>query len=127
MKNNLNLLFVWLFISSCSGISCNFLAGRYYNKSDRNATNYLVIKDNGTYFHYYKKDSVELYHKGVWQKAKNENCVFEFKNWKSYNERGQDYDDYGIYLLFVNGNYLDNGPDGNSASSFENTDSPSLK
>jgi hypothetical protein len=78
MKKYLRILFIWLLISSCGGISCNFLAGRYYNKSDSKAISYLEIKDNGTYFHYYEKDSVKLSHSGIWQKSIKENCVLEW-------------------------------------------------
>lgn len=120
MKCYLYFIFTVVLMQACGIKSCDFLFCRYYNNSDDKAINYLDIKDNGTYLHYYKKNSIEFSQEGTWKKAKDENCIIEFKNWKSYNERGKNYEDYEVYLLFINGHYLDNSPDGNSSSSFEN-------
>lgn len=98
---------------------CNAPYGKYFNYSHENATNYIEFENDGTFTHYYKKDSIELTHKGRWEMSKNDLCKIELREFKNFNELGEHYEDYGLYLLFINGEYLDNGLDGNTESSFK--------
>ncbi|MDD3014657.1 MAG: hypothetical protein PHC34_13230 [Candidatus Gastranaerophilales bacterium] len=117
MKKYIVLTLLILFAQACKSKRYKEITGRYYKVSSN--LNYLDINENGTYFHYYKNDSLELSQEGLWKISQHENSVIELSNWKNYNELGKDYEDYNMYLLFINGNFLNVTPDGNAASSFE--------
>ena len=95
------------------------LSGKYYCNHDENSINYLELKKNGTFYHYYKNENVELSNEGSWKKSNDGYCKIELKDWKNFNEKGGAYEEFMLGLLFINGNYLDISPDGESSTSFK--------
>lgn len=122
---NFKYLFRFLIIissnTSCLNLQpCNKdIIGRYYCKNIKGAVNYLDLNKDGTFFHYFKKDTIVLEHWGNWKWTENGYCYIRLHEWKSFNELGLMYEDYGNGSLYVNGNYLDIGPDGESLTSFK--------
>lgn len=113
------LLLPFIFCSCINLRSCDSdISGRYICYNDEKATNFLDLNKNGTFFHYYKKDSIESFSKGTWEKSSDGDCRIDFSEWKNFNEDGKQYRVFGNGILFINGNYLDISPDGNSSSSF---------
>lgn len=99
--------------------SCNFkVEGRYYINNNESITNYLDLNKDGTFQHFYKKGEVELSHLGKWKKNEKGYCRIELDNWKTYNEDGENFKELASSFLFINGKYLDIGPDGESSTSF---------
>ncbi|MFI2744350.1 hypothetical protein ACG2LH_16565 [Zhouia sp. PK063] len=126
IKSNRVKLLIFFLLSlvlsqSCLDLSsCNKdLKGKYYCNREEGSINYLELKQNGKYYHYYKNGKVELFNEGYWQKSKDGYCVIELEGWKNFNEKGVNYKDFIESILFVNGNYLDVSPDGESSSSFK--------
>lgn len=127
-KNRLNhkfYLFIIGFVLSLLAVSCLNLRscnkdviGRYYCYNNEKATNYLDLNKDGTFFHFYKEGDLELSHSGTWQKSDNGYCQIEFSEWNSYNRQGLNFKEYGNGILFINGDYLDISPDGESSTSF---------
>ena len=115
----ISIVVVSIIFNSCSYKICNISLGRYINKNDQSVINYIDLAKDGTYVHYYRKDTVVLSQDGYWKKSKEDNCIIELENWKSFNEGGEKYEVYGIYLLYLQGDYLNNGPDGNTSTSFK--------
>lgn len=95
------------------------LSGKYICNNNPNAINYIELKDDGTFFHYYKEDNVVLTDKGNWVKSNDGYCEIELSEWKNFNELGGKFQTYGNGILWINDKYLDISPDGNSSSSFE--------
>jgi hypothetical protein len=95
------------------------LSGKYICKNNSKAVNYLEIKDDGTFLHYFKKGNVVLTDKGTWVKSNDGYCEIELSEWKNYNELGEKFKTFGKGILWINDKYLDISPDGNSSSSFE--------
>lgn len=107
-----------LLILSLNTCQKNNIIGKYINTYDEKAINYLELKKDMTYYHYYEEDSILLSQKGRWmidEDEKNTIILFDFQN---YNDEGKNFKEYGTYLLMKNGNYLNNGYDGNSRGSF---------
>lgn len=98
---------------------------RYICKNNSEAVNYLDINTDGTFVHTYLEGDVILTNHVTWQKNKEGHCYIELSEWKSYNEKGLNYEDYDNGILFINGDYLDMSPDGESSTSFV-TDQSSL-
>ena len=125
MKNRSYLLSsiicICFLADSCVSLrSCDSdLSGRYYCNNDNNAVNYLDINKDGTYLHFFKKESIELTSKGTWKKVDDSYCKIELEDWRDYNVNGENYEDYILALLFINGGYLDISPDGDSSNSFK--------
>lgn len=123
--NNIPILFYLFLIlviaQGCINLrTCNDdLEGKYYCEHQDNATNYLILNQDRTYLHFYKKGNIELSTKGVWSKSTDGSCTIRLKDWENYNESGVNYEDYVFGLLYINGDYLDISPDGNSSSSFK--------
>ncbi|WP_291276156.1 hypothetical protein [Flavobacterium sp.] len=78
----------------------------------------MLIYNDGTYYHYFKNDTIELTCKGTWEKAKDVYCGIELDNFENYNELGSNYEEFGSYFLLKDGEYLNNGLDGNNEYSF---------
>lgn len=115
-----------LVIQGCTFKPCEKkLIGRYNNLYDSNTINYLDLNADGTYCHYYKKDSIILSVRGNWEKIDKPNCSISLKNWENYNDMGKDYQKFAYYVLIVNGDYLNPGFDGDVYSSFKKGDSVS--
>jgi len=113
------LIGLFFFLLSCSFIDCySDLEGKYINTRDPKSINYLLINKNGTYFHYYKKDTLELTCKGTWEKSEDASCGIEFDDFEDYNELGSGFKKYGSYFLIIDGKYLNNGFDGENEFSF---------
>jgi len=114
---------IFLILESCLSFrSCdwNKLAGRYYCYNNNEAINWLDIKKDGTFQHYYKEGDIKLSHSGTWKKSEKGNCAIEIGDWKTFNEKGKDYELLGSMYLWITDNYyLDIGPDGESSTSFE--------
>lgn len=128
-KNNINtkvcLLTITIIFSllttSCLNLRpCNKdIVGRYFCQNIEGATNSLVIKGDGTYLQSYKQGNIELSNSGTWKKSDDGYCAIRLKKWKNFNEFGENYENFGSSLLFINGDYLDIGPDGDSDTSFK--------
>lgn len=112
-------MIIGFYLSSCNFSSCPSKVdlGKYHCYKNKNAVNYLELMPNGKFYHYYKNADVELENWGKWNKRKDE-CVIELENWKNFNEKGEDYEDFPLALLFINGSYLDETPDGDANTSF---------
>ena len=117
------LIGLFFFLSSCSFIDCySDLEGKYINTRDSKSINYLLINKNGTYFHYYKKDTLEFSCRGKWKKSDDVKCGIHLYDWENYNELGSNFEQYGSYFLKIDGDYLNNGLDGEIPSSFKKED-----
>ena len=124
MKNKIFLALLiglYFFLNSCLNLQpCNKdIIGKYSCNNIDDAENYLEIKKDGTFYHYFKKDTVMLDNMGVWEWTKKGYCIIELKKWKSFNLDGLNYENYGNKFLHINRNYLDMGPDGESNTSFK--------
>ncbi|MEC7262700.1 MAG: hypothetical protein VXW38_03100 [Bacteroidota bacterium] len=100
----------------------NDIFGKYVCYNDSGAVNYLLLKDDGSFLHYYKKNQTILTDSGRFKRSKKNNCILELSNWKSFNEKGESFDNFINGLLWIDGKYLDIGPDGNSNTSFKKED-----
>ncbi len=99
------------------------VTGKYVCNNDPIATNYLKLNKDGSFLHYYSKGDKIITDTGKWNKSDNNFCEIEFSNWKSFNELGLDFENYGSGILFVKGKSLDITPDGESNTSFTKDDS----
>lgn len=115
------LIFIFLLGLLCTRCQICFEKplGRYYCSNFDNTENYIDFKENGTYYHFFKNDSIELKNTGRWYISEEDNCIIKLRDFKNFNEDGAQYKDFGIYMLWINHNYLDDGPDGESSTSFE--------
>lgn len=95
------------------------LSGKYICENNKNAENYLQLNDDGTFLHYYKENDRIFEDKGTWQKSDNGQCEIELSNWKNFNELGKNFNNFANGILWINGDYLDHGPDGESSTSFK--------
>lgn len=95
------------------------IEGKYYCDRNDKAINFLEIRDDGTFLHYYKEKDIELFHNGTWKRNSDGYCLIELNEWKNYNQEGKNYREFGNGILFINGDYLDISPDGESSSSFK--------
>lgn len=70
------------FIIITSLASCQKeVLGKYYNIEDEKALYYIDFKEDGTFFHYYKKGSAKRSHSGKWIQ---ENNKINILNWEEY-------------------------------------------
>jgi hypothetical protein len=108
MKKYFLILFMGFIIQGCLDLrSCDLdkLEGRYYCYNNENAINWLDIYQDGTFEHYYKERDTKLSHSGTWEKSKKNNCIIELDGWKSFNEHGASYEEYGNESLSVSSNW----------------------
>ncbi|QMU66572.1 MAG: hypothetical protein GKR88_21275 [Flavobacteriaceae bacterium] len=124
MKKLFLVLTAFLMLQSCLDFRpCKYkevdVVGRYYCYNNENALNWLDIHKDGTFEHYYTEGDIKLSHSGTWEKSEKNTCVIELTRWKSFNERGLNYETYIKSILYMGYNYLDIGPDGESNTSFE--------
>lgn len=118
MKSFLYLILVFLTFTSCSICpSENEFIGKYYSQKE-GIENYIEIKKNGEFNHFYSKGELILKHSGTWKKSENGYCWLEFNEWKNFKEKGEKFEILGNQILFINGKYLDHSPDGETLSSF---------
>ena len=118
MKSFLYLILVFLTFTSCSICpSENEFIGKYYSQKE-GIENYIEIKKNGEFNHFYSKGELILKHSGTWKKSENGYCCLEFNEWKNFEEKGGKFEILGNQILFINGKYLDHSPDGETLSSF---------
>ena len=124
IKTTLFISFFSLVFQGCLDLrSCNKdISGKYYSKGDDGTVNFLDINENGTYYHFYKKNDIELINKDTWEKSDDGYCKIKLKNWKNFNEMGA-YQEFIFDFLYINGDYLDVTPDGTSSTSFKRDDS----
>jgi hypothetical protein len=124
MKNIFRLIFssfLILFIfNSCFDLSsCNSdISGKYFCYNDKEAINFIDINENGTFFHSYKKGTIELISKGTWEKSIDGYCYIELSEWKNFNEEGKKFKEFGNGILYIDGDFLNISPDGESSTSF---------
>ena len=120
-KNFIIVLISILLFQSCFNLrTCSQnLSGKYICNNNPKAINYLELKDDGTFLHYYKVDNIVLTDKGTWVKSNSEYCEIELSEWKNFNELGEKYETFGNGILWINDKYLDISPDGDSSFSFE--------
>ncbi|MBG42990.1 MAG: hypothetical protein CL530_03380 [Aequorivita sp.] len=116
----LSSLIIFFTFQSCLNLrQCNeVFAHRYLCKNNSNAINYLDINADGTFLHIYEEGDVKLKNSGTWEKNEDGYCYIELSDWKTFNEKGLNYEDYNNGILYINGDYLDMSPDGNSSTSF---------
>jgi len=121
MKKYFLMLLLGCIIQGCLDLrNCSSdIKGRYYCYNNEKAINWLDIKKDGTFSHYYKEDTLNFSHHGTWKMREKSNCVIEFDSWKSFNEDGKNYEKYGSNFLYKSSNYLDISSDGSSSTSFE--------
>ena len=121
LKNFIIVFISILLFQSCLDLrTCSRdLSGKYICKNNPKAINYLEIKDDGTFLHYYKNGTIVLTDKGTWVKSNDGYCEIEFSEWKNFNEFGEKFETFGNGILWINDKYLDISPDGNSSPSFE--------
>lgn len=120
IKTSICILSLILFQSCLDLRTCSEnLSGKYICENNKKAENYLLLNENGTFLHYYKQNDKTFEDKGIWKKSKNGYCEIEFSNWKNFNELGENYHDFANGILWISGDYLDNGPDGESSTSFK--------
>jgi len=113
------LSFSFFLILGCSTCSNKNLSGKYYKKVDAGTINYIELKINGDFLHYYSNSDTILLHKGRWELDTKGFCIIEFDEWKNFDEKGVNFERYGNNIFYVNGNYLNHSPDGNDLSSFK--------
>ncbi len=92
--------------------------GKYFCHNNPDAINFLFLKEDGSFLHYYQDEQTTLTDTGEWRRSDKNNCVLELSNWKSFNEKGQNFEQFISGLLWIDGQYLDMGPDGQSNTSF---------
>jgi hypothetical protein len=114
-------IFLLIIFQSCLDLrTCSEnLTGKYICENNQKAENYLLINDDGTFLHYYKENGKTFEDKGTWKKSDNGYCEIEFSNWKNFNELGENYVQFGNGILWISGENLDIGPDGESSTSFK--------
>lgn len=123
MKLKIAILFL---IIICGFTSCQKeVSGKYYNIEDEKALHYIDFKEDGTFFHYYKKGSVERSHSGKWTQEDNKINIF---NWEEYSYdylkviSGMGKVEFGTTLgnqiFWISGTFLNTTPDGNSPGSY---------
>lgn len=95
------------------------LSGKYICENNSNTINYLKLNEDGTFLHYYKQNDIILKDSGTWQKSEDVYCTIELSNWKNFNDLGNNYHDFGNGILWINREYLDISPDGESSTSFK--------
>jgi antitoxin component YwqK of YwqJK toxin-antitoxin module len=104
------------------------VSGKYYNISEdkEGVTHYVDFKEDGTFFHYYKKDTVVRSHTGKWEKTDKNDCI-ELYPWVVYGKAEQkNLEDFNVtfgtqignMFFWQYGKYLNNNPDGTDACSF---------
>jgi len=114
----------WIITFGC--ISCQTeVSGKYYNIEDDKAVHYVDFKDDGTFFHYYKKDTVVRSHSGTWKREANKINIF---NWEEYSYEyleiisGMGKVEFGSTLgnqiFWIHGSYLDVTPDGGNYAGY---------
>ncbi|WP_298779570.1 hypothetical protein [uncultured Polaribacter sp.] len=87
MKKLLVLIIIILVLSTCKyfrGDNCNNtmpIVGTYENIYDKKAENILIIKNDGTFEQFFKKEDVLKKNSGTWKFFK-ESCNIRFKNLK---------------------------------------------
>jgi hypothetical protein len=110
-----------LLLQNCISIrSCDKLInGKYYAKNNTETIIYLDLKNDGTFYHYFKNQTNEFSHFGTWEISKDGYCKIEFSEWENYNKDGVDFHKHidGM-TLFINGNSLDYTPDGSNSKSY---------
>lgn len=119
-KSILFLIITTLLLVSCWNRSCNWeLSGRYYCYNIKNSKSYIDLHKDGTFQHYFKIEDIELSHIGTWEKTEDGYCKIKLSEWNTYNRDGLDFIEMGNGILYINGDYLDMSPDGQSSSSFQ--------
>jgi hypothetical protein len=109
---------ILLSLTSCSScFSEKEFIGKYYSQK-KGIENYVEIKKNGKFTHFYSKGELTLKHSGTWEKNKKGYCYLEFNEWKNFEEKGEKFEILGNQILYLNGKYLDHTPDGGNFSSF---------
>ena len=118
IKINWHIIIILIvFIQICG---CNsHVMGKYVNKNDQKIINYLQLNPDMTYIHFYKKNNVTLSQKGTWIYRKTPYKGLDLYQFCDYNENGENYKKYAVYILIIDGNRLNIGFDGDTASSFE--------
>jgi|GEM_PF-2991660 len=115
IKIALFFLFIVYGLTSCK----REVSGKYYNIEDDKALHYVDFKADGTFYHYYKKDTIERSHSGTWTRDDNKIHIL---NWEEYSLEyleiisGMGKVEFGSTLgnqiFWIHGSYLDVTPDG---------------
>lgn len=95
------------------------ISGKYINKNDPKVINDLQLNSDMTYLHFYKKKNITFNQKGTWKYRKTPYEGIDLYQFCDYNENGENYIKYAVYILVIDGNRLNTGFDGNNESSFE--------
>lgn len=99
--------------------------GKYYNIEDDKAVHYVDFRADGTFYHYYKKDTVERSHSGNWTREDNKIHIL---NWEEYSKEyleiisGMGKAEFGSTLgnqiFWIHGARLDITPDGSNNADY---------
>ncbi|AUC14779.1 hypothetical protein BTO06_06310 [Tenacibaculum sp. SZ-18] len=95
----------------------NEVYGIYKCENNLDAENFLLLNKDGTFEHIYREKDIELKHIGNWKRIEN-SCILEFSEWYNYNELGNNFEKQGNGVLWINRNFLDISPDGETETSF---------
>ena len=115
------LLITFSLLSSCSLRTCkdkDNVIGVYYNENELGTIHYLKLSSDDTFLHYYEMNNEKLSHTGKWEYNRKW-CRIELDEWMSYGDKDTWCNPCEDMTLFVNGNYLDTGLDGEDKSSFK--------
>ncbi|MEW5675602.1 hypothetical protein ABGT15_04760 [Flavobacterium enshiense] len=113
-----------IFFTACAP-NRESLIGKYYNVEDEKAVHYVDFKEDGTFFHYYKKDTVQRSHSGEWFLEENKINIYD---WEEYSYEylkiisGMGEVKFGSKLanqiFWISGSYLNTTPDGSNPGSY---------
>ncbi|MDI9309216.1 MAG: hypothetical protein QM535_03280 [Limnohabitans sp.] len=103
------------------------VSGKYFDISEDGVTHYIDFKEDGTFFHFYKKDTVIRSHTGNWKQRTGKD-ILELDSWVVYSKSQiEQMDGFGNItfgtkmgnMLFWKDNvYLNTSPAGADSSSF---------
>lgn len=91
-------------LRSCSGD----LLGKYVCTNYYSDENYLELRKDGSYYHYYRFDEEELINEGTW---KIDNCDLILRGWKNFNQKASVFDLFGSVEYSIVGDCILTSPD----------------
>lgn len=106
-------------IGGCTSCNEEKLVGKYYKETKIGVENYLEIKENGFFLHYFSNNDTILKHEGKWNLNDKGFCQIEFNGWNNFDDKGINFEKLGNQILFIDGSFLNYSPDGNTLSSFK--------
>lgn len=109
------LFFLGIVLNSCT--FCGDFYGKYVN-IDGNSKKVIEIKKDRSYIYTFTSGDTILKHEGEYE-VDSSSCILDFKEWKNFNNRGENLDLFSNHILFISDDYLNDSPDGTSRTSFK--------